>query len=59
MKSEASALMVLSQTEAPVLSAMTLGQAEQEMTCLAPERARLILHGFASPMEYLFDVFID
>ena len=50
---EASALMVLSQTEALVLSALTLSQAEQELMHLAPEGAWLILHGFVPPMKYL------
>ena len=46
--SEASALMVLAQTESYVLSAITLGQSEQELARRAPEVARLILHGLSS-----------
>lgn len=42
---EAGALMVLSQTESYVLSAIVLGQGEQELARQAPEVARLILHG--------------
>ncbi len=44
---EASALMVLSQTESYVLSAITLGQSEQALARQAPEVARLILHGLS------------
>ncbi len=45
---EASALMVLAQTESYVLSAITLGQSEQELARQAPEVARLILHGLGA-----------
>lgn len=44
---EASALMVLSQTESYVLSAIVLGQDEQELARQAPEVSRLILRGLS------------
>lgn len=41
-------LMILSQTEAYVLSAVVLGKTEQELIRQAPEVARLILHGLGT-----------
>lgn len=45
---EAGALMVLAQTELYVLSAITLGQSEQELARRAPEIARSILYGLSA-----------
>ena len=42
---ESSALMILSQTEAYVLSATVLGRSEQELMRLAPQVARQMLYG--------------
>lgn len=44
---EAGALMVLSQTESYVLSAIVLGQAEQDLLRKAVEVARLIMYGLS------------
>lgn len=46
---DASALMVISLTEAYVLSARVLGQTAQQLTRQAPHVARLILQGLCTP----------
>jgi TetR/AcrR family transcriptional regulator, fatty acid metabolism regulator protein len=48
---EMKALMILSQTESYVLSAITLGQSEQTLARQAPEVARLILYGLDLPVN--------